>query len=194
MKFRGFLASLFLKGAGAASWKAKLGVGLGLLVAIGIALASVYFVGYGKGKNISEVQISKYEQKVATLNGRLIEAQAHVTTRVVTQYVTDIAYQDRILYQNRDVIRTVIAPRADGITLTNGWIYGHNQLAGGKLINNLTMAGDASPSGISDNDVLGVIAENYAISYKNNTRLEALQKWVDETYKASEAVANERSK
>lgn len=189
-----FIRSLLHTGAGAASWKAKLGVGLALLVALGIALASAYFVGYGKGKNISAVEISKYETKVATLNGRLIEAQSRVTTKVVTEYVTRIAYQDKILYQNRDVIRTIVAPRADGATLTNGWIYAHNQLAGNNLISDFNLAGDDTPSGITDNSVLDTIASNYAISYRNSTRLEALQKWVDETYKASEAVANERRK
>lgn len=179
-----------LKGANKAmTWKAKLGISLALLVAVAIALASAYFVGYGKGKNLSNVAISEYRGKVSKLEARLATAQAEVTTRVVTEYITEVAYQDRIVYRNRDIIRTLPQIPYEQ-TVNKGFVYTHNRLAGAEPID-FDLASDTRPSGIQNNVVLDTIAVNYDVGQKAIIQLEALQKWVKETHEKSQEVADE---
>lgn len=173
--------------------KAKLGIGLALLIAFAIALASAYFIGKNKGENISEVEITKYEGQVATLQGQLRAAQAKVTTRVVTEYVTKVAYQDRIVYRNNDIIRTVVRDRPVEQTISKGAIYAHNQAAKLEAIDP-TLAGDSTPSGVQDSELTATVSDNYGTYHNVKEQLKSLQKWVTDTLKASQEVSDEAAR
>ncbi len=171
-----------------ATWKTKLGIGLAILVALGIALFAAYKIGYSKGENISAVEISKFQKEKAELQTKVVQAQAKVDTRVVTQYVTKIAYQDKIVYRNRDIIRTVIKDRPLHETVSNGWVYAHNQSVLGLEIDPIK-AEDPLASGFLDSVILERVTDNYAIGNKAITQLEALQQWITESWKAkNEAI------
>lgn len=175
---------------GALALKAKLGIGLALLIALGIALASAYFVGYGKGKNLSELAVSSYQTKVANLERDLVIEQHKIKERVVTEYITQVAYQDKIVYRNRDVIRAAIPQVPKDQTLSKGFIYVHNQSA--KILPiDFNLASDITPSGVQNTTLLDTVARNYAIASRNKAKLDALQKYVKETYEASKKVADE---
>jgi hypothetical protein len=178
---------------GAMTWKAKAGIALALLVAFGIAIAAAYFVGKGKGQNISRVEITQYEGKVKELQGQLTAAQARVTTKVVTEYVTKIAYQDRIVYRNNDIIRTVVRDRPVEQTISKGAIYAHNQAAKLEPIDP-TLAADGTPSGIQDGNLMGTVSDNYGTFHQVKEQLKSLQQWVTDTLKASEEVNREATR
>jgi hypothetical protein len=187
------IGDLFKVGGKLGTWKAKLGIGLGILIALAIALFATYSIGLNKGKNISQVEITKYEGKIQTLEGQLAKAQARVTTEVVTKYVRDVAYQDRIVYVNRDIIKTVIENRPFEQTVSKGYIYAHNQSALGKPID-ATLANNDNASGIQDGVVLDTVAGNYGICRVNMTQLKALQEWTQRVYDESKKVANEAAR
>lgn len=178
--------------SGAATAKTKLFVGLGILVALAIALAAAYYVGYGKGKNISTTAISEYQRKVSELERDVKVAQAKVTTEVVTEYVTKVAYQDRIVYRNRDIIRN-IPLRPTEQTVSNGFVYTHNRLAGAEPIDS-DLANDTRASGVQEPIVLDTIAHNYDVGQKAIIQLESLQKWIKDTWAATKEAANEDSR
>lgn len=172
---------------GAISLKAKAIIGLVTLIALAIALVAAFQVGYGKGKNISAVQITKYEGNIKALEGKLETANAKTTIKTVTEYVTKTAYQDKIVYKNRDIIHTVIKDRPLDQTVSKGYIYAHNQSALGLPID-FDLASDIHPSGVQDKVVLDVTASNYAKANQWKSQLEALQKWTKETYENGQKV------
>jgi hypothetical protein len=176
----------------ALTWKQKLVISAALLLAILIALASAYFVGYSKGKHISKDIIAGYELNKANLETKLRTAQAKVTTQTVTEYITKVAYQDRVIYQNRDIIRTLPQVPFDN-TVSKGFVYTHNRLAGAEPIN-FDLASDTRPSGIQNTVVLDTVAHNYNVGQKAIIQLESLQKWIKEQWETSKKVADEETR
>lgn len=166
-------------------WKFKLIAGVAILAALAIAIFAAHHIGYNKGKHISTEVIQKYESDKNGLQAQLNIARGKIDTRVVTEFKDRIIYRDRIQYENRDVIRTVVVTRPADQTLSKGWIYAHNQSALGQSIDP-ALAANAAASGISDPKVLETINDNYGICRGNAIQLEALQKWAKETYEATQ--------
>lgn len=170
-------------------FKFKLIAGVAILAALAIALFAAHRIGYSKGHNESVVEIVHYKNKVIDLQGRIIEVQARVDTRVVTQYVTKVITQDRIVTENRDVIKTIIVSRPTN--LANGWVYGYNQSVLGLPIDP-KLAADFTAGPYSDNEVLVNTTDNLAIGNKAITQLEALQLWLCETEKERAKITNDK--
>lgn len=171
-----------------ATWKIKIIAGVAILAALAIAIFAAHTIGYNKGKNISKVEIASYEGKVKKLEAELTKRQTTTDIKYVTKYITDTQYIDRIVYQNRDVIRTEVVSRPVQYTVTQGFLYAHNQSALGLPIDPV-LARNATPSQLDDPSLLIGIAENYGICRTNKANLEALQKWAKETHENSLKVS-----
>ena len=173
-----------------AKWKFKLIAGVAVVAALAIAIFAAYQIGRTKERGICTTKQQEYIAERNRLQADLNAARGKIDTRIVTEYKDRIIYQDRIVYQNREVIRNVVVPRPGNQTLSDGWIYAHDQSAQGQLIDP-SLAADADPSGISDPEVLEVINDNYGICKNNALQLEALQKWAQESWEATQnAVKN----
>ncbi len=171
-----------------AKWKAKLIAGVAILVALAIAIYAAHYVGYQKGKNISAVAITRYEKEAGELRTKIVQARAVVNERIVTEYVTQVVYRDRVNYINRDIVQRVIVDRPIEQTVSKGWIYAHNQFALGLPIDP-TLAADKTVSGVLDRRILDKVADNYRIGQNGINLAEAFQKYHRET-EAAYAKAN----
>lgn len=169
-----------------AAFKA-LGISAKLLVigAIIALFASTYFIGKNNGENTSRVEIAQYEGKVADLNRRLIIEQGKVDVKVVTKYVERVAYVDRVVYKNRDIVRTVVPEQ---FAFSKGWVHAYNQSVLGRPIDPI-LAGDATPSTTSDMRALAdTILPNNGICLATAEQLRSLQQLITEREAAREEI------
>lgn len=165
----------------------KIGIAISTLLLFASIIGSTYFVAYNKGLNVSKLEISKYENKVLELNNKLTTAQAKVDVRVVTEYKDRVNVIDRIVYVNRNVIKTVVPEQ---FNLSRGWVYAYNQSVQGLEIDPV-LASDATPSTTSEMIALAdTIIPNNGICLSNAAKLSALQDLV----KQREAAKNEVTK
>lgn len=174
-------------GAWWAKWKLRLIAGVAILVALAIAVFAAHHIGYTKGKNLSKVEVERYQTEKAQLQTRLIQAQSKVNEVVITEYKDRIIYQDRVVYKNRDVIREVIVNRPGQQTVSEGFIYAHNQAALGRPIDP-EQASNPEPSGVTDSEVLETVSDNYDIGQRAIIKLESLQRWVRDTWEVKDEV------
>ncbi len=171
-----------------ATIKYKLLAGVAILVALAIAIYASHTIGYNKGKNISQVEITKYEKEAGELRTNIVQARAKVNERIVTEYVTQVVYRDRTNYINRDIVQRVVVDRPIQQTVSKGWIYAHNQFALGLPIDP-TLAADKTVSGVLDTKILDKVADNYRIGQNGINLAEAFQKYHRDT-EAAYAKAN----
>lgn len=149
---------------------------LGLILAV---LASVAALGYQKGSHRADLEIVKYEQKLANLTAEQAKEQAKVDVRVVTEYVDRVNTVERIVYKNRDVIVNSVPEQ---FVLTRGWVYAYNASLAGIEIDPV-LAADETPTSITEMQALANnLAPNNAVCRANILHVEALQKWIKETY------------
>lgn len=170
-------------GAFWATWKLRLIAGAAVLLALAIAIYASHTVGYNKGKNLSRVEIQRYEKELAQAQAKIVTRIVRGDTKVVTQYRDRVQYEDRIVYVNRDIIRTQVVDRPLNMTVSNGWIHAHNKSALAEPIDPSTAA-DSTASGIPDTQVLLGVTDNYAIANQCITRLQSLQALIKEREKA----------
>jgi hypothetical protein len=142
-----------------------------LLLALIASHVAVGYVWYNKGKNLSAIEISKYESRIHELQSKVDTGQVVVNDRIVTKLVDHNNVVTHTVYVNRDVIRTVVVERPG--SFSNGWLEAHNQSALGLTIDS-TKAADAAPSGVTDKAALEVIASNYG---KYHTCLNTVNGW-----------------
>ena len=171
------------------TFKLKLIAGVAILAALAIALFAAHRIGYSKGHNESAIEIVRYKNEVIKLQDRIITAQARVDTKVITQYVTKIVTQHRLVTENRDIIKTVVVNRPTN--LATGWIYGYNQSVLGLPIDP-KLAADFTAAPYSDNEVLVNVGDNLAIGNSAITQLEALQQWLCESEKERAKITNDK--
>lgn len=159
-----------------------------VILAVVVALFGSYHLGYyhGKkdGKVISENVIAKYENKVLTLYTELLSEQQKVDTVIETVYV------DRIkTVKEKEYV--YVKQAADDVPatfqLSAGWVYLHDAAASG-MDADASRSSDATPSGVQDNQGIGIVVTNYSECRVDRERLIALQDWINQSIKSAEAI------
>lgn len=179
---------------------------VGLLLAALVLTNSInWFVTsriyYAKGENVSKVVIERYKGKVAELQLEVNKATGKVTTQVITQYRDRIKYVDRVVTKNGETIVKYVPVPRDGngqeIMVPAGWVYAHNMAAEGKEIDP-AKAADATPTAVSYNVALQIIADNYGAYQRLVAKDKAWQTWykglqqVYENYKNTEIKTDDK--
>lgn len=175
-------------------WAAFKALGWGgkalVLAAILAILASCYYVGLDRGKNISKVEIAKYEGKIKTLEAERNAAQAKIDVRYVTQYKDRIQYVDRVVTKTRTVVEQSVPEQ---FTLSKGWIYAYNQSVRGLDVDP-AKASDATPSTVTEMRALAdTIVPNNGVFLSNKAQLESLQDWIRATNEEARKINEGRS-
>lgn len=160
------------------------GAKIGILIAFLAALAGLYYVGYNKGLNVSEVAIAQYETKVSKLNEKLATKGGEVRVETVTKYLKGETVAGQTVYRTRTVVQTVVPEQ---YTLSKGWVYAYNQSVLGAETDPV-LAGDATPSDVTDKQALEVITDNNAISLANARQLDSLTGYLEDMERVYEEV------
>lgn len=168
-----------------ATWKLRIMAGAAIIAALAIAIWAAHLIGYTKGKNISRVEIERYEKEVANKQVQVVTKIVKGDDRIVTKYIETVRYQDRIVYQNSDIIKTVVVDRPVDQSVSNGWVYAHNQSVATQPIDP-TLAADAKPSGIPDSQILLGVTDNYAKANQCAAQLLSLQELIRQREKTIE--------
>jgi hypothetical protein len=154
--------------------KYKIIAGVAAIALIAGGGFAVYEIGLHKGMNQSAVAIASYEGKIQKLNADLEAKSGKVTEKVLTEYKDRVVEHTQVVYKNHDVIHTVVPSQ---YTLSQGWVYSHNQSAAGAVID-ASKASNATPSQTTDRSGLEQVTDNYGICHANADKLTALQSWV----------------
>jgi hypothetical protein len=78
--------------------------------------------------------------------------------------------------------------------IPNG-LHAHNASASGRDADT-TRSSDGTPSGVKDNQALGVVIQNYSICQQNAEQLRSLQEWISRTQTSTQElqIANEKKR
>lgn len=158
-------------------FKIKLLIGVLFLAFIGAVAFGSMQVGLTKGRAESKVAIAQYETKLSDLRAKISEKQTVTDTKIVTKYITDVKEVEKIIYRNRDVIKTVVPEK---YYLTKGWLYAYNQSVRGLPIDAVLAANDED-SGIIDSVGLETINDNNGKCIAREAQITGLQDWINET-------------
>lgn len=109
---------------------------------------------------------------------RIERAQQAISNQVATAYEQGRA-ADRIVYRTieREVTRYVANPDHAVCELDRGWVQLHDAAALSRVPDAAGIA-DAAPSGLTSDDAIGTIVDNYGACQDNARRLADLQGWV----------------
>jgi len=164
--------SLFSKAAGMVTggvtsyWKY-----IAIFVVACSVLGGVSLWSYDKGVAKSNAVIANYQLKLSQDETKLSQAVTVIQTQVITKYVTKTVTIHDHAKTNATVINSVVP----GISiLSSGWISAHNAAAQG-LIVDPTLAAVVTPSGVTESQALGVVADNYSTCLAIRENLIALQ-------------------
>lgn len=146
-------------------------------------------MGYSKGVNQAALEIERYKTQISNLSSELVKSQSEKTVKVVTEYKDKIQYIDRVVYKNRDIVRTVVPEQ---FNLSRGWIYAYNQSVQGLDIDP-ELAKNPTPSTISEMKALAdTIMPNNGICLATREQLLSLQRFITEMEKSREEVVNRK--
>jgi hypothetical protein len=131
---------------------------------------------YGKSiqKNEDSVKVAELESTNRGLIIRLNEEQNKIKEKIVVQYVDRIKIVERVKYVNREVIVNNVPTQ---FVLSNGWVSMHDAIAAGADAEPAASS-DGTPSGVTDNQALRTINDNYATCHAIREQLISLQDWV----------------
>lgn len=109
---------------------------------------------------------------------RIERAQQAVSNQVSVAHEQGRA-ADRIVYRTieKELIRYVANPDHAACELDRGWVQLHDAAALSRIPDPAGIA-DAAPSGLTADDALGTVVENYGACQDNARRLADLQGWV----------------
>jgi hypothetical protein len=169
-----------------------------VVVILAIFLSGVY-TGYDWAATKYKAQITILEDKMKIfvlekqeLSSRLEASLANVRVEVITKYVDRVRVIKEKQYVYRDQVVNVVPNQ---FQLSSGWVSLHDASARGEDADP-TRSADATPSGVEDNQALGVIIENYETCRTNAEQLIGLQEYVKEAQKivaqANEVLKNKK--
>ncbi|WP_374537199.1 hypothetical protein [Chitinimonas taiwanensis] len=109
---------------------------------------------------------------------RIERAQQAISNQVAAAHEKGKA-ADRIVYRTieREVVRYVSSPDHPVCHLDSGWVQLHDAAALSRVPDPAGIA-DAAPGGLTADDALGTVVENYGACQDNARRLADLQRWV----------------
>jgi hypothetical protein len=163
-----------------------------LLIVASLIGGSVYY-GYHKAELKYIAKIAKMEADSDVLQAKLDASLSEVKVEVLTKYFDRVKVVKEKEYVYIEQAASVVPNQ---FQLSSGWVYLHDTVATGSDADP-TRSADGTPSGIEDNQALGIITENYGICKQNAEQLESLQEWVREaqaTVEKSNEEAKRRSK
>lgn len=144
----------------------------------------IYTTGFNAGKKNGELQISNFANAAQAQMQEIQKGQVKVEEKIL------IKYNDRIVYRNIQNARTqeVIADYVPdrNTELSNGWVFTHDASATGRDAEP-ARAADDSPSGVTANQALFRVNENYNTCKATRDQLTALQDWIKQTQANIEA-------
>ncbi len=157
-----------------------------------IALLAAMFGGFCwvKGNDHGTQKLLDYQGRQAQENIKVIARQGAATERVVTKYLDRVKLvQGTTTTIQTEVVKYVDSkPLALACLLDNRWVRLHDAAAVGAVPAAAGAADDAAGT-VSAAAALSTITQNYAAGNRNADRLEALQAWVTEQYRASNGKA-----
>ncbi|WP_374538212.1 hypothetical protein [Chitinimonas taiwanensis] len=109
---------------------------------------------------------------------RIERAQLAISNQVAAAHEQGRA-ADRIVYKaiEREVVRYVANPDHDVCELDRGWVQLHDTAALSRIPDPAGVA-DATSSGLTADDALGAVVDNYGACQDNARQLADLQGWV----------------
>lgn len=165
-------------------WRKIAGI-LGVLVFLAALAGGSYFYGKRDGTNISTTAISEYKSEVQRLKSDLAGEQKSDDVRILTEYMNDTQYIEKIVTRNKVVIKDKLIPTSK---LSKGFVYTYNQTVL-NLPADPVLATDASLSDISDTDALPVLLENVATANASIVHINKLQDWIMSTVENANEVS-----
>jgi len=150
---------------------------------VGSLFGFTYYKGYSKGHALAKTEIAAFETKLSQ-SALVIERQQSKINELIAE--STHAKIDTVLVRvahNVPVIHVIPGPAVvvhdttTRIELPLGWLSVHNASARGDNADS-TFAANGAASGITPNDALGLIVQNYSVCESNAIRLNALQTWV----------------
>lgn len=158
------------------------------LLAIGLTsiafVITIYVVGFNAGKKNGELQVANFANAARAQLEQVQKGQDRIEERIL------VKYNDRIVYRNiqnartQEIINTVVPDR--DVELSNGWVFTHDASATGRDAD-AARAADDNSSGVTANQALYRINENYDTCKATRDQLVALQDWIRETQANIEA-------
>lgn len=148
---------------------------LGGILAAALLFGGIYYYGYHRAEKVTaakyELKIANFEIAAAKLNTDLTKERENIKERVVTKYQTVVqtVEKERIVYRDAAAQDVPAQNR-----LSKGWVYLHDQAALGNPVDESKVK-DPTPSGVMDNQAIGVVSDNYAVCRENSAELKALQ-------------------
>lgn len=160
---------------------------IALALAAGLFGSGYYAATKSKNEEIAAAA-AEFQLKEQALQLAVAEAEGQIKEVIVTEYVDRIKIVKEKEYVYREQAETSVPATCE---LPAGWVYLHDAAATSGVADP-TRSSDATPSGVKDNQALGVVAENYSICRQNAEQLISLQKYVTELEKAIEDVNRTR--
>jgi hypothetical protein len=156
------------------------------MAVVAIILVSAFGTGWVKGNQHGTKKLTDYQGAQAVESIKVVTRQGEVTEREVTKYV-NVAGKTKVVTETieKEVTKYVDSkPLALACMLDNRWVRLHDAAALG-TVPPAASADDATAGTVSAAQALPGITSNYAAGNRTADRLEALQGWVREQYKAT---------
>ena len=156
---------------------------------VGIILA-IYFYGVSVGKKAGELELAQFSNAAKAQMEELQKRQSKTEEKILIKYNDRIVYRNAQHAKNQELITTVVPDR--NVELSNGWVWTHDSSATGRDADS-TRSADDSPSGITANQALFKVNENYNTCKATRDQLVALQDWIKQT-RANIEAENKKAK
>lgn len=167
---------------------------VGKVIIIGLICLGSMFYFHKKVMDEAEKKIKDYVIELQQKDAALKEIEKKISDGTVTQYVDNIDTIEKQKQNYREASKNVPNRKtttkqnsstvgSDSAGPSNGWVLLHDSSATGKDADPARVA-DASPSRVEDNQIIGVVSENYAICRENSEQLISLQNWIRENLEA----------
>lgn len=159
---------------------------------IAFLAAAIGGFGWIKGNQHGTQKLTDYQGKQAIESIKVITRQGEATERTFIEYVK-VAGKTKVVTETveKEVVKYVDSkPLALACMLDNRWLRLHDAAALNAVPPPASADDDATGT-ISAAQALPGITQNYAAGNRNADKLEALQSWVREQYKATNRKALE---
>jgi hypothetical protein len=154
--------------------------------AIVVLAASLWLHGFTKGNARASRTIAAYVAKANTSENTLFRKQAATDINVLWTYAAKTDTIRVRTTKNVEVSKDVPGPVVfvhDTVTrveLPLGWLSVHNASARADNADSAS-AVNGTASGVTPNDALGLVVQNYGVCQENAVRLKSLQDWISQT-------------
>ena len=149
-------------------------------------LGYTYHKGYASGHNKAETELAQFAAKVSAKDVLIDKQQGKINELLIVSTLTKIDTIKLRTVKNVESIKEIPGPIVtvhDTVTrveLPLGWVYTHNASAGNYNADSASVT-DGTASGLTPNDALRFVVQNYGTCQETALRLNALQTWLIKT-------------